>query len=86
MEGRMDCILPGIVMELRWSRENVDMVKWAPWNKYKGAEDADGEVPEGVPVEERGEGEQERQRVIYVDTRSKVPREFYLTKRDVEKY
>ena len=27
-------------------------IKWAPWHKYRGAEDADGEVPEGVPVEE----------------------------------
>ena len=39
----------------------------------------DGEVPEGVPAEERKE-EEGGERTVYVDVREKVPRDFYLTK------
>ena len=39
-------------METRWGEDCMDWAKWAPWNRYKEAEDADGDVPEGVPAEE----------------------------------
>eukprot|EP00973_Karenia_brevis_P049102 6810516-Karenia_brevis.AAC.1 len=33
--------------EERWGEDNLRWVKWVPWKKYEGDEDADGEVPEG---------------------------------------
>eukprot|EP00973_Karenia_brevis_P076138 10575334-Karenia_brevis.AAC.1 len=33
--------------EERWGEDNLRWVKWAPWRKYEGDEEADGEVPEG---------------------------------------
>ena len=41
-----------IPLESRWGEDCVNWVQWAPWNRYKGDEGADGEVPEGVPAEE----------------------------------
>ena len=41
--------------EKRWTRDSLDWVKWAPWHRYRDAEDEDGEVPEDVPAEERSE-------------------------------
>ena len=40
-------------VDKRWGEDNVNWVCWAPWRRYKDAPDGDGEVPEGVPVEER---------------------------------
>ena len=41
-----------------WGEDNLNWVKWAPWRRYKNAVDADGDLPEGVPVEEqKGSGE-----------------------------
>ena len=39
--------------ERRWMEDTLNWVNWAPWHKYKDHEDQDGEVTEGVPVEER---------------------------------
>ena len=76
-----------IPVERRWSEDCVSWVKWAPWNKYKDAGDADGDVPEGVPVEERKtEGEGVGDRVVVIDTREKAPICFYITKEIVEKH
>eukprot|EP00973_Karenia_brevis_P029989 4134747-Karenia_brevis.AAC.1 len=36
--------------EERWGE---DCLRWVPWKKYEGGEEADGEVPEGVKDEER---------------------------------
>eukprot|EP00973_Karenia_brevis_P051198 7111157-Karenia_brevis.AAC.1 len=36
-----------IPKEERWSEGNLKWVKWAPWRRYEGDEEADGEVPEG---------------------------------------
>ena len=41
-----------IPVEQRWSRDCVEWVKWVPWNRYRDAPDADGDLPEGVPVVE----------------------------------
>ena len=49
----------------------------------RDAVEADGEVPAGVPVEERApRGE----KTIYIETREKVPREFYISERDAIKH
>ena len=32
-------------LETRWSEDSVRWVRWAPWHRYKDAEDADGDVP-----------------------------------------
>eukprot|EP00973_Karenia_brevis_P094081 12420629-Karenia_brevis.AAC.1 len=36
-----------IPKEEKWSEDNLKWVKWAPWKRYEGDEEADGEVPEG---------------------------------------
>ena len=36
----------------RWGQYSFDWIKWAPWNRYKGPEDADGDIPEGIPIAE----------------------------------
>ena len=74
-----------IPVEKRWSEDCVAWVKWAPWNRYKDARDADGDVPEGVPVEEKIE-EGNGNKVVFVETRHKVPRDFYIKKEDAEKH
>ena len=74
-------------VEKRWTEECVDWVKWAPWNRYKDARDADGDLPDGVPVEEKKqEGGGSGDRIVVVDTREKAPRDFYIKKEDVEKH
>ena len=52
-----------------------------PWHRYKGAEDADGVVPEGVePVEDRKEEVKPKERQegprIVIETKERVPRRF----------
>ncbi len=44
----------------RWSRDNLKWIECAQWHHYKGAEDADGDIPEGVTEEERRRGEDEK--------------------------
>ena len=73
--------------EQRWGEDTLNWVKWAPWRKYKDAIDADGDLPEGVPVEERSSPEEARpDRVVFVDTRERAPRQFYITMKDLEKH
>ena len=62
----------------------VNWVVWAPWRKYKDAIDEDGELPEGVPAEEKREGSGPGK--IVVETREQVPRDFYIRKEDAEKH
>eukprot|EP00973_Karenia_brevis_P008748 1182143-Karenia_brevis.AAC.1 len=66
--------------EERWGEDNLRWVTWAPWRKYEGDEEADGEVPEGVKDYGR-EGSRQSEdkgvkgdRVVYIETKSKVPR------------
>ena len=45
-----------------------------------GHESADGDIPEGVPPEERPKtGEDKSGKVVYVDVREKTPRDFGIT-------
>ena len=46
-----------IPYEKMWSMDCLSWVCWAPWRRYAGQEDEDGEVPEGVPALERDSGE-----------------------------
>ena len=43
----------------------MNWVCWAPWRRHKDAPDGDGEVPEGVPVEER-EDQKDKSGVVKV--------------------
>ncbi len=54
----------------------------APWNRYKEDASADGDLPEGVPVEERIENNNESDKVIIIETTSKAPRECYIRMED----
>ena len=54
------------------------------WHRCKDAVDADGEIPEGVPVEERPKEEEAKK--VYVDVRLRPPREVYISRKDAEKY
>ena len=49
---------------------------------YKDADDEDGDLPEGVPVEERVEGSMPGR--IVIETQEKAPRDFYIRKEDAE--
>lgn len=42
-----------IPVEKRLGEDSVDWVGWAPWHQHKDARDADGDVPEDVPAEDR---------------------------------
>ena len=75
-----------IPFEKRWSEDSVLWVKWAPWHKYRGAEDADGDVPEGVPAEEKEVSSGSGDKVVYVPTKEKIPRDFYISKKDAERF
>ena len=55
-----------------------------PWNRYKEEEGADGEVPEIVAPDPVTTGGGEK--IIFVETRQKVPRDFWIKKEDIEKH
>eukprot|EP00973_Karenia_brevis_P043359 6010623-Karenia_brevis.AAC.1 len=68
----------------------MDSVKWvqcAPWRKYRNALDADGDLPEGVKDEESEVPDPNRvsgdPRVVYIQTRSGVLREFKISQEDL---
>ncbi len=63
----------------------MNWIRWAPWRRYKDAVEADGDLPEGVPAEEIIEAKNNRGTVI-IETRERAPREFYISKKDAEKY
>ena len=45
-----------IPVEHRWGEDCLGWAQWAPLGRYTNSEDADGDLPEGVPAEEpRGE-------------------------------
>ena len=59
----------------------MNMVRWAPWRRYKDAVEADGELPEGVPVEEQKSGSG-MPKTVFVETKSRPPREFYISQKN----
>ena len=65
----------------------MDWVVWAPWHRYKGALDADGDLPEGVPVEEReAPVGRSGEKIVFIKTRETPPRDFFISKKDCEKH
>ena len=74
-----------IPVEERWGEDCIKWVNRAPWNHYKGAEYADGEVPEEVEATAKPE-DFNAGGLIFIDTRAKMPREFYIKKADAEKH
>ena len=75
-----------IPVEKRWCEDCVDWIRWAPWHRYKDARDADGDVPEGVPAEERIKSEAAGSGSTVVVVRSPIPRDFQIAKKDAEKF
>ena len=69
----------------RWCADCVRWPRRTLWNRYKEDSGADGELPEEVPqavapaVGPRGG-------VIFMETRDKIPRDFYIRKTDAEKH
>ena len=67
-----------IPAEQRWGEDCLSCVGRFPWNRYKEALDAAGEVRvEARPV---GRGAQ----IVLFETRSRAPREFYIKKDELE--
>ncbi len=68
----------------------MEWVDRVPWNRYRDAEDADGDVPEAALVGGSGEVSGEvgsgESKVVFVDTRERAPREFYIKKSDAERH
>ena len=60
-----------------------DTIK-APWREYKDAVEADGDSAEGILVEERIE--EQKRGTVFIETRERAPREFYISKKNAEKY
>ena len=83
-----------IPFEERWGEDCVNWVKWVPWHRYRGDEFQDGEVPEGVPESERASPVDEKPKVnvggkggvVFVETREKVPRKFYISYQDIQEH
>ena len=75
-----------IPVEKRWGEDCVGWVKWAARYRYKDARDSDGDLPEGIPVEERVEAEGSGDRVVFIDIKDKARRGFYISKGSAEKY
>ena len=70
----------------RWGEDCLNWVKWAPWNRYSGDEFAEGDVPEGVPEEERPTPPSIEERIKYVNTRSRVSAEFPIHQQDAREH
>ena len=72
-----------IPVEHRWGEDCLSWVDRVPWNRYKEALDADGDVPEDLIVDARPLGLGESSQIVFIETKSKVPREFYIKKEDL---
>ena len=75
-----------IPFENKWGEDCVSWVKWTPWNRSKDAVDADGDIPEGITVDESAPRAGIPDMVVYLETKDKAPREFYTSHKDVEKH
>ena len=71
--------------EQRWSPDCVRWVRRTLWNRYKDDGGADGELPEEVKQEVAPELGP-RGGAVYIETRDKIPRDFYIRKTDAEKH
>ena len=71
-----------IPIEDRWGEDSVKWVNRAPWNRYKGEEYADGDLPEEVEVAVNPAKAYEGP--VFIQTRERPPREFYIKKSDAE--
>ena len=75
-----------IPVEHRWGEDCLSWVDRVPWNRYKEALDADGDVPEDLIVDARPLGLGDNSQIVSIETKSKVPREFYIQKEDLEEH
>ena len=69
-----------IPVQQRWGEDCVNWVQFAPWRRYKDAVEADGDLPEGGPVEERVEAQ--NRGTVMIETRQRAPRVLYITLQD----
>ena len=60
-------------IERRCSEDSLNWVQWCPWRRCKDAPDGEADVPEGVPEEEKKLGGS-RDRVVFIETKSRGPR------------
>ena len=72
--------------EKRWGEDSVNWVTWAPWNRYKDHGEHDGDLPEGVPAEEKRENTEKGPTKVFIDVRDTPPRDFPIHKKDGEKH
>ena len=72
-----------IPIEERWGKDCLDWVKWAPWKWHADVED-EGDLPEGIPLEEKVAARSSGDKVISVVVREKQPQDFSIAKKDVE--
>ena len=70
--------------EKRWTEECIHWVQWAPWHRYKNAEENDGELPEGVPVDEEIKEEVKKEKVKIIQTKRRPPNDFPIGIKDAE--
>ena len=91
----MICTPGGIVLsrdakrmpiEDRWVEDCLSWIQWAPWKHYRAHRGADGDLPEGVPAEERHKETSQQKTQVIVHTRIQPPREFRIEEDDIELY
>ena len=69
----------------------------ASWRRFREERDGDGDIPKGVPREERDggllsdevdmeSGDRSRTQYKFVDVREKVPMDFYITFEDALRF
>lgn len=75
-----------IPKEDRWSTDSIDWVKHVPWNRYKGDENADGEIPEEKIAEDIASRGSDGRPTVIVKTRGIGPRELQIRKEDAENH
>ena len=73
-----------IPAEHRWGEDCVKWVDRTLRNRYKDCEFADGEVPNEVVAEPKMETNVTGP--VFIATRAKTPREFYIKKEDADKF
>jgi len=62
----------------------VNWIAGAPWIRYK-AEDAEGEMPEGIPEEERKQAEQENREGLSLLKQGREPLEISISRKRMQK-
>jgi hypothetical protein len=80
-------------VEKRWCEDCIEWVKFVPWNKYRGDDEADGEIPEEAlrdPFVRRDEapdvrpGGEGQPGAITIKMRQPPPRAFYISKQNIK--